>query len=80
MPYESKIKKKILKRVKEAGDSSLYDDDDEKKKRKRELILSRGGKVERSHKKRVGDIVNKNVEKRYSAIEKAKERIKSLRG
>ena len=39
--------------------------------------LSRGGAIERSHKKRVGDIVNKNITKRYDAVSKALERIEN---
>lgn len=42
------------------------------------MLLSRGGKVQRSHKKRVGNIVNRNIEKRYNALEKMSKRIKDI--
>lgn len=41
-------------------------------------LLSRGEKIERSHKKRVGNIVNKNIDNRYlatSSFEKTMKRI-----
>jgi len=51
----------------------------EKLKAKRDRLLSRGGKIERSHNKRVGNAVNKNIDKRYDAAGKAIERIEGKR-
>jgi hypothetical protein len=78
MKYNSKKVKKLKEKL-----IRYHEGDEEplervkKMERKRLTKLSRGGKVERSHKKRVGNIVNKNIEKRYNAALKALERIQS---
>jgi len=43
--------------------------------KRKETKLSRGGKYERSHNKKVGNIVNKNIDKRYNVAQKTIERI-----
>ena len=47
----------------------------EKLKRRRNILLSRGGKHERSHKKKVGNAANKNIDIRYNTARKVLERI-----
>lgn len=68
MKYISRKKRKLLKRLR--GGDDYLDKDIE--------ILSRGGKLQKSHKKRIGDILNKNIEKRYNAISKVNKRIDDL--
>lgn len=86
MNYISKRKRKILKKIKRTseGDDNKrpYSTADEVLGRKLTL-LSRGEKIERSHKKRVGDIINKDLDKRfmtYKVLEKAMKRIDTIRG
>tara|TARA_Y100000034_G_C6867639_1_gene395612 strand:- start:568 stop:819 length:252 start_codon:yes stop_codon:yes gene_type:complete len=81
MKYANKKAKKIIERIKKRWNEG---DEDPLKRvenmaRKRLTKLSRGGKVERSHKKRVGNIVNKDVEKRYNVANKTLERIEGKR-
>jgi hypothetical protein len=83
MKYENKKIKKIKRKMIEYKAKEDLDDNQleriEKLKRKRDILLSRGGKHERSHKKRVGNAVNKNIDKRYNIAAKVLERIESKR-
>lgn len=69
MEYVSKKRKKILNRIKRhnEGDENKnpYSTADERLGRRLE-ILSRGKKIERSHKMRVGKKVNKDLDKRFA--------------
>jgi len=40
--------------------------------------LSRGGKLVRSHTKRIGDITRKNLDRRYNALDQARKRIENM--
>jgi hypothetical protein len=40
--------------------------------------LSRGGKLVRSHTKRIGDIVRRNMDRRYNALDQARKRIENM--
>jgi hypothetical protein len=40
--------------------------------------LSRGGKLVRSHTKRVGDIMRKNLDRRYNVLDKTRKRIENM--
>ena len=78
--YSKKTRKKKKKMIEYHGKEDLGADQlerIEKLRRKRDTLLARGGKIERSHKKKVGDIANKNIDKRYNAAEKVIERITS---
>jgi len=78
MQYQNRKVKKIkqkLRRYHEGDEEPL--ERVEMMRRKQLTKLSRGGKSERSHKKRVGNIVNKNINKRYNAALKAIERIEN---
>ena len=83
MKYESKKTRKLKKKIIEyqAKDDLTNDQMEriEKLRRKRDVLLSRGGKIERSHKKRVGNIANKNIDKRYDIAAKVMERIEGKR-
>lgn len=75
MKYKSKKLRKKIDKIKDP-----YEDPMEKTKkrlRKRLTLLSTGGKVERSHKNVVGNVANKNIEKRYNIAAKALERIEN---
>jgi len=70
-----KLKKKMIKyHGKDDIDTSQMDRI-ERLRRKRDTPLARGGKIERSHKKRVGNAVNRNIDKRYNTAEKVIQRI-----
>ncbi len=79
MKYESKKTKKIKEKMIEYKAKEDLDDNQlervEKLRRRRDILLSRGGKYERSHKKRVGNSVNRNIDKRYNIAAKVLERI-----
>ena len=79
MKYYSKKSKKIKKKMIQYHEKEDLDIDQmeriEKLRRKRDTLLSRGGKHERSHKKRVGDAANKNIDKRYDTATKVINRI-----
>ena len=69
MNYERKDIQRIKKRLSGEGD-------DYKLPYEKYLeMLSRGGKLERSYKKRVGNIVNKNLNKRYNIVNKVLKKI-----
>ena len=79
MKYVNKKTRKIKKKMVEFKAREDLDDDQlerlERLMRRHGTLLSRGGKYERSHKKRVGNIVNRNIDKRYNTASKTIERI-----
>ena len=80
MKFRSKKLNNLV--IKMAGEGDEYRDPYEKiksKQNKKLTPLSRGGKLERSHTKRVGNIANKSVENRYDAADKALKRISNWR-
>jgi hypothetical protein len=81
MKYYSKKTRKIKKKMVEYKSKDDLEtgqfDRVQKLKKKRDRLLNRGGKVERSHKKVVGNLANKNIDKRYDAAGKVLDRIDS---
>ncbi len=81
MKYISKKKRKVFKKITrtDEGDQARgpYKTGDDTLGKKLET-LSRGGKVERSHNKKVGNIINRDLDKRYitnNVLEKYSKRI-----
>jgi hypothetical protein len=70
MKYKTKTMKKILKNISSENGKEDYYKRLKKLFDRRLEIYSRGGELERSHKKRVGNIVKKDVENRYSVADK----------
>lgn len=84
MKYLSRKKRKIIRKIvrKDEGDGyrdpyKIADDRLGKKLTK----LSQGGKIERSHKKKVGNIANMNLDKKYilnNAVAETMKRIEDI--
>lgn len=78
MKYRSKRLKKIISMMKDENIEKPYKRLDNYLRR-RETLYSRGGSLERSSTKTVGDIMNKNIDKRYNAANEAMKRIDNMR-
>jgi hypothetical protein len=76
MTYKNKKIKKIIDQMGEGDQKNSPYERVQKSINKRLEILSRGGSKQRSHKKRVGNIVNKDFENRYTVVQKALKNIK----
>ena len=78
MVYLNKHNEQILKRMRRPADKGDPVNRQEKLLARQLAGYSRGGELERSHKKMVGNVVRKNLDKRYDTINKAHNRIESL--
>lgn len=72
MTFKNKYDLSVVKKMKKRLDNDGLARD---KQQHSKTLLSTGGRIERSHKNVVGNIVNKNLEKRYNAVARAQERI-----
>jgi hypothetical protein len=78
MVYCNKHNAKIIKRMRRLADKADPTQKQEKNLARHLAGLSRGGELERSHKKMVGNVARRNVAKKYDVINKAHDRVEML--
>ena len=78
MIYVNKHNEQIINRMRRLADKSDPVSRQEKILARQLAGYSRGGELERSHKKMVGNVARKNLNARYDVINKAHNRIETL--